>query len=541
MSYVTCLLATLGCIISQIPADEMPKMQTIEYHGIRPADPGGRNGLRNPERGWRIETIFAEPVGATVWGRSSHLSGRVTPSYNENWWVLDTDRFQPYGLTLAQTYCYLDQFIDKPISDEKLELLQKSLDNLRKRGLKAVLRFAYEKNMARKESPVLENILAHIDQLAPIIKKNADVIIVLQAGFVGAWGEWHSSTHNIEGDHSALAQIVAKVLDVLPPDRMTQVRVPKYKRWVLEQPILGGKHQILDAQTANTDMPVARIGFHNDGFLANNTCGGTWTEPPLYSNPGNPEFDYMTSESPYVQVDGELFWADIGGKVDGMRAIERFRLHHYTSFSIAHSYSEKEGKPFSIDDWIRTPITAEQLAEKKLPVSDGYFKDADGSDVPRTVFEYVTDHLGYRLEMQKAIFPAVMMAGSVLTIDAELINRGFSAIHNPLPVHFVLIDTEGKVFEFPINDADPAKWQPFQPGDEDYKPLTHKISIKEHLPLEIKAGWYQVGLWLPDAYDSLRLDPRYAIRFANRDIPWWADIDGNYGINIIGVIEILEN
>jgi len=536
MGYVTCFLTAI-LIMAQIP-DE--KMQTVEYHGIRPTDPGGRNGLRNPERGWRIETLIAEPSGTKIWGRSSHLNGRITPGYNENWWILDTDRYEPYGLTLAQTYCYLDNFIGKPISDEKLALLQKSLDNLRKRGLKAVLRFAYEKDMDKRGGPTLDDILAHIDQLAPIIKKNTDVIYVLQAGFVGAWGEWHSSAHNLEGDHATLAAIVAKVLDVLPSDRMTQVRVPKYKRWVLEQPILGGKHQILDAQTAHTGISASRIGFHNDGFLANNTCGGTWTEPPLYSNPGNPEFDYMTTESPYVQIDGELFWADIGGKVDGMRAIERFRLHHYSSFSIAHSYSEKEGKLFSIDDWMQTPLTAEQLAELKLPISDGYFKDTFGNDVTRTVFEYITDHLGYRLEMQKATFPIVMKVDDELTVDVEIINRGFSAIHNPRPVYFVLIDADGKVYEFSVKDADPAKWQPFQPGDEDYKLLIHKLSIRSKLPQEIKSGWYQIGLWLPDAYDSLRMNPHYAIRFANRDVPWWVDVDGGDGINIIGIIEIAK-
>jgi hypothetical protein len=535
MGYVTCFLTAI-LIMAQIP-DE--KMQTVEYHGIRPTDPGGRNGLRNPERGWRIETLIAEPSGTKIWGRSSHLNGRITPGYNENWWILDTDRYEPYGLTLAQTYCYLDNFIGKPISDEKLALLQKSLDNLRKRGLKAVLRFAYEKDMDKRGGPTLDDILAHIDQLAPIIKKNTDVIYVLQAGFVGAWGEWHSSAHNLEGDHANLASIVAKVLDVLPPDRMTQVRVPKYKRWVLEKPILGGKHQILDEQTAHTGISASRIGFHNDGFLANNTCGGTWTEPPLYSNPGNPEFDYMTTESPYVQIDGELFWADIGGKVDGMRAIERFRLHHYSSFSIAHSYSEKEGKPFSIDDWMQTPLTAEQLAEANLPISDGYFKDIFGNEVTRTVFEYITDHLGYRLEMQKATFPIAMKVDDELTVEAEIINRGFSAIHNPRPVFFVLIDSDGQVYEFPVK-ADPAKWQPFQPGNEDYKPLTHKLSIRSKLPKEIKSGWYQLGLWLPDAYDSLRMNPHYAIRFANRDVPWWVDVDGKYGINIIGIIEITK-
>ncbi len=419
-------------------------------------------------------------------------------------------------------------------------MLQKSFDNIRKRGLKAVLRFAYEKTTDRSSGPKLQDILNHIDQLAPVIRRNADVIFVMQAGFVGAWGEWHSSAHGIEKDHSALAAIVKKVLDVLPADRMTQVRVPKYKRWVLEQPILGGHHQVIDDQTAHTDIPAARIGFKNDGFLAGTTCGGTWPEPPHYSNPGNPEFDYMTDESPYVAIDGELFWADQGGKVEGLRAAIRMRLHHYSSFSLAHSYSEKEGPLFSIDDWMKTSLTEEEIRSAKLPLSHGYFKDASGNETPRTQFEYIRDHLGYRIEMQSATFPGVMQAGGELTVEARLINRGFSTIHNPRPVYFTLIDTDGRVVEFPAKDTDPRKWQPHEPGDEDYEPLVHRIGIKFQLPDNLEPGWYQLGLWMPDSYESLRMDPRYAIRVANRNIPWWTDADRGYGINIIGVVQLIQ-
>ena len=49
---------------------------------------------------------------------------------------------------------------------------------------------------------------------------------------------------------------------------------------------------------------------------------------------------------------------------------------------------------------------------------------------------------------------------------------------------------------------------------------------------------YQLGLWMPDSYDSIRLEPRYAVRFANRNVPWWTDADGGYGINILGVLQI---
>jgi hypothetical protein len=460
----------------------------------------------------------------------------VSPEYSDQWWLLDAQRYEEHGLTLAQTYCYLDAFVGRPISEEKLALLQQSLDHLRANGLKAVLRFAYERDTDRKGGPTLPDILKHLDQLAPLIRKNVDVIFVMQAGFVGAWGEWHSSTHQLESDHAALAAITAKVLEVLPADHATQVRVPKYKRWVLSEPVLGGFQEVT-AQTAHTHTPTARIGFHNDGFLAGPSDGGTWPEAPHFGNPGNPEFDTMTAESPYVPVDGELFWSDLGGKIEGLRAAVRLRLHHYSSFSLAHSFSEREGKPYSIDDWMQTPLTVEQVHEAKLPLSDGYFTDAAGNPVPRTQFEYIRDHLGYRLELQQAAFPREVPASGELTVEAELINRGFSTFHNPRPVYFVLIGEKG-VVELPVPDADPRQWQPYQPGDEEFKPLLHQFGLKSRLPQDLKPGLYRLGLWLPDAAPSLRLAPRYAVRVANRDAPWWTDADGRYGVNVLGEVQV---
>ena len=520
-------------------AQQAPAIQTFHYRGIGPADPGGRNGLRNPERGWRIETLFAEPPGAPIWGPSRHLRQCLTPGYSDQWWVLDAERYETFGLTLAQTYCYLDQFMDQPLSEAKLALLQQGLDLLRLRGFKALLRFAYEKTMGQDTGPSRDTILGHLDQLAPIIQKNADVIFVLQAGFVGAWGEWHSSAHGLEKRHKALATIVAKLLEVLPADRMTQVRVPKYKRWVLDDKPLD-QYAFLNAESAHTGTPLARIGFHNDGFLANNTCGGTWTEAPLFSNPGNPEFDYMTVESPYVAIDGELFWADQGGPVDGLRAAIRMRLHHYASFSIAHSYSEREGKPFSIDVWMKTPLTLAQVQEAKLPVSDGYFEDAGGNTADRTPFEYIRDHLGYRIELQSATFPRAVKPGDTLDAAVTLINRGFSTFHNPRPVYLVLLDGTQCAAEIPIENTDPRTWQPFTPGDKSYTPLTHTLHVSWAVPEDHEAKWYLLGLWLPDAYETLRKDPRYAVRAANGDVPWWTDLQGAYGVNILGPIQVVD-
>lgn len=512
--------------------------QTVSYHGIRPSDPHGREGLRNPERGLWVETLFAEPPGKpSPWGdsRPHHLRRKVPDGYNDQTWILDAQRYETHGLTLVQTYCYLDEFVGKLIPEQKLALLQQSFDHLRKNGLKSVLRFAYEKDTDRKSGPTLSDILNHIGQLAPVIRKNADIIFVMQAGFVGAWGEWHSSTHGLENDPTILATIVAKTLSTLPAGRMVLVRVPKYKRAVLSEPELGG-FQMVDEEIAHTGAPAARIGFHDDGFLAS-LGDGTWPEPPYFANAGNPEFDYMTAESPYVPVGGELYWADVGGKVDGLRAAIRMRLHHYSCFSLSHSFSEREGWRYSIDGWMQAPLTVGQVREARLPMSDGYFEDAARHKVTRTQFEYIRDHLGYRLELQRATFPQEVRSGEGFAVEVALINRGFSAIHNPRPVYFVLTRDTG-VVELPTEDADPRQWQPYQPNDPEYRPLVHKFAIKTRLPAGLKAGKYRLGLWMPDAYPSLHLDPRYAVRVANRDVPWWTDANGRYGVNLLGEVRI---
>lgn len=511
-------------------------MVTSRYRGIRPTDPGGRDGPRNPERGLRIETVIAAEPGKPEWGPANHLQGRLPAGFSDGWWVADCAAYEPWGLTLAQTYVYLDPYVDGPIPETKLGWLQASFDELRRNGLKAVLRFAYEREMGGPAGPTLERVLQHIEQLAPLIRRNVDVICVMQAGFVGAWGEWHSSKHNLETDHGALAQIIAKVLEALPNDRMTQVRVPKYKRWVLQDSLLGGFVKVDDAN-AHSGIPAARIGFNNDGFLAGETCGGTWPEAPHFSNPGNPEFDYMTDESPYLAIDGELFWSDQGGSLDGLRAAERLRLHHYSSLSLAHSYSGREGKAYSIDDWIRTPLTLAQVKAARLPVSDGYFQDDLGGEVARTQFEYIRDHLGYRIELQSVSMPTAVKVGARLRCELRLINRGFSTLHNPRPVVVALVSRDGEVHALPT-DADPRTWQPFAPGDAEHAPLVHTVVLDTPLPADLPADGYSVGLWLPDASESLRLDPRYAVRVANGDVPWWCDREGRYGINVLGTLTV---
>lgn len=79
-----------------------------------------------------------------------------------------------------------------------------------------------------------------------------------------------------------------------------------------------------------------------------------------------------------------------------------------------------------------------------------------------------------------------------------------------------------------------------KPGDDQFRPLRHTLTLKAKLPATVRAGWHQIGLRMPDASSSLRLDPRYAVRGANRDAVWWTDAEGRFGINVLGTLQIAE-
>lgn len=536
MKHTITLLAAL--LLAPLAAADV----VAEFHGLRPTDPGGRSGLRNPERGFRIEAYVAQEEGRhvfTKWELAHHLRGRLPAGYAPRNWRMDVERFAEDGVTVGQFYIYLTDYAARPLDAAVLGRIQAEFDLMRRSGVKALLRFAYETtNEQPTNGPTREQVLRHMDQLQPLIERNKDVIYVLQAGFIGAWGEWHSSTH-IRSDEDR-ATILNRLLSLAPPDRFLQVRIVPYKTRLM--PLVAGRaYQPLDAGHAYGGSPEARIGFHNDGVLAGPSHGGSFGK----DQPGDFAFDAMTRESPWVPVDGELFWADQGwnGKetkgnsLRGGDVARYLRLHHFTTLSIAHSYSEREGDVFSIDRWRSEPVSKDDLLAAKLPVSDRWFEDALGQPVARVWYDYLRDHLGYRIEARTAKWPRTVASGATWSFEFQFINRGFAAPVNARPAVLLLIPRTGKPCEIPLA-ADPRQWQPFAPGDPDFKTLTHTIAYREPMPSSVPAGEYSVALWLPDAAPTLRDDPRYAVRFANRDVPWWMDDTGRYGANVLGLVTV---
>ncbi len=486
------------------------------FRGIRPDDLHGRMGLRNPERGFRTEMYFSTIPGEIAGSCSCHskqlkLDGRseVPVFQNETipgvphlirgnrldavefshaQWRDELDYFAYDGVTVMQSYCFLMKYDDgRDLPREKLDDIELFLLKVREYGAKVLLRFAYELSPTLS-GPTAETVLKHLSQVRPLLRKYSDVIYVLQCGFVGKFGEWHNSFHKLQEDVVFNRELFSAVLEALPEDRCTMARYPFIKRRLFGQ-------EPLSETEAFSGLPQSRIGHFNDGFMANPPYhGGTFgyygTQEAV-----EPEQEYIAAESRYLPVDGELFWRDVGGAALPTAAVKNFHRWHFDTFSFVHGNAFFEGTDkYSIDIWKKVPVDPMFLINAGLPWSEDYFRDGSGKHIWRSYYEYIRDHLGYRIELQSFEYKA---ENGRLSGNIKLINRGFSAPVNPRPVFLIVGDEEIRL------DTEIRKW------------YSNEVQTLEFDIAAPACGEYRAGLWLPDTDGTLRNRTEYAIRCAN--------------------------
>ena len=134
------------------------------------------------------------------------------------------------GQRLVYTPGDLSAYRTRNLPANYLTKLETGFANLRKQGLKAVLRFAYnypetESEYLNAQDATLSRVKSHIQQLQPVLQRNADVIAVVQGGFIGAWGEWHTSSNNLTTP-ARKAAVRDALLQALPSQRLLHLRDP---------------------------------------------------------------------------------------------------------------------------------------------------------------------------------------------------------------------------------------------------------------------------------------------------------------------------
>lgn len=364
----------------------------------------------------------------------------------------------------------------------------------RSSGRKAILRYAYNRGAATTDNDAtLTRILAHIAQLGPLWHEYQDVIAVLQAGFIGRWGEWNqSSSGNLT---KANRNAVIDALLAAAPETLTiSLRKPlwHYDRWPTP----------LSPADAWNGSPQSRAGMMNDSFVANAGHAGTY-----YDGDGMTFAQmraYWAALAPYTVYGGET--SDAGGGLnaanDGAAAIaemEAYQLDYLNS-----------------EYWTGT---AEAPGITRKWQSSGHLTT-------------ISRRLGYRLALEQVELPTTLTPGSSFNVKLTVRNDGFGKVFKPRPIDLVLVPASGPQLTMRLtNDAR----SDLPPGGG-----TRILQYVAALPESAAGGEYAAHLRLPDPSPHLAPDSRYAIRLANNGL-WDAAAGRNSLQANVTVVELEED
>lgn len=379
---------------------------------------------------------------------------------------------------LIRNYTMTD-FRDRDISDAWLDVMQQDFATMREAGVKSVLRFRYSTNIGEPDAP-LNIIERHLEQLTPVLEANADVIAVMEAGFIGAWGEWHSSTNGLTTTEN-MRSVLYAILDALPDRRMVNVRTPRYKANIFLS------WDPLTEENAFDKSFKARTGHHNDGFLASYNDLGTYNNVTFEKN-------YLSQDTRFVPMGGETGGGDADGSAE----------HRQCSFAVP----EMENLNYSY-------------------LNSGWYGPTLDIWRDEGCFDEIEERLGYRFVMSEGRYTEEVARGNAFSFAIDLKNEGFASPYNPRDVKVVLrsfLDPE-VLYEVYLPD-DPRFWF----GGEE-RTLERTLGIPE----DIEEGMYELLLMLPDPEQTLHDRPEYAIRFANSGV--WESETGMNNLNHVVIID----
>jgi hypothetical protein len=409
-----------------------------------------------------IDDIFPNPER----GFSAYRSSKLTESF--------VNGLRDENVTVIQRIYKIPQYRSEPFSDDYLDLIEADFNTARQGGAKLVLRFSYTDQQSGEDAS-LSVIMGHLDQLYPLFKKHFDVIAYVEAGFIGAWGEWYYSSNGLNNTADRRS-VLFKELSVLPIQRSVVVRTPSYKRNIFEYT------EPLTPDSAFSGSFRARTGAHNDCFLASSTDYGTYSHIET-------DKTYLNLDNRYVPQGGETCNPSAySGCDNALVDLERMRW----------SVLNKDYHPDVLTGWVTNGC-----------------------------MEEIKRRLGYRFSLLEATLQDSVKPGGELKSGFKIHNSGFASPYNPRNLEIILRNIQSKDRYFLILNEDPRMWMA---GD------TVEVSISAGIPQDIPPGNYEILLHFADPLPLIHDRPEYSIRLANADV--WEDSSGyNNLMNTLAVYE----
>jgi hypothetical protein len=421
----------------------------------------------NPERGASIDHVIQSPGASPI--SAFYLGQRKTQD----------------KVTLLRLIYNIGDCRDKPLTQAWLDRFQTDFNVIRNAGYKLVLRFSYNWSGGGQDA-TKSRILGHLQQLKPVLHANTDILFFLEAGFVGNWGEWHSSSNGLDfwrTDNKAdRNEIIAGLLDAVPSARMVALRYLNLK-W----DYLGDKVPLNDS-TSFSGSARARLGHHNDCFVSSVEDHGTypWHNDPVVMAGLIEEYKTFLAQDNLYVVQGGESCENPEQYAKCSNAYPEIQRLKYSQLNLE----------FNADVWARWQ-------------NGGCYHN-------------IKTRLGHRFSLVSSSTPPSSVAGQATPrFNFTLKNTGMAALMNYRQIRLIL--SRGAA-SYAVNfQRDPRRIKPNE---------TVTIGASVHIPANAPKGAYNVHLLLEDPRLPNRAD--YAIRLANTGL-WNASNGYNtmpYTINI---------
>jgi hypothetical protein len=380
------------------------------------------------------------------------------------------------GFSLCYTPLDLSAHRTQTIPESRLNDIRAAFANQRAAGVKGILRIVYNQESAGTDT-TLAWIEAHLQQLRPVLEENLDMIAFYQAGIIGAWGEWHSSTNNLD-TAPGRAAVWQLLVQYLPGCQSIAVRTPTY---VYE---LEGANLPLAPGAAFGCTGAARIAHHNDCWLATATDMGTYNSDAdrlLW-------LDLMAVDTQFVPWGGETCPAfDIDDNpIPAARAQCDTAITELTAYHGTY-----------LNYYYHQP-TLNQLAGE------------ESTEYPAGCLTEMSMRLGYRIQLESAMVPGEIDPGQQIVVQTDLRNVGFAPVYNSRQALLLLLDSTGAILH---EHQSVINLQELLP-EATATTFQDTFNAPETLP----PGPYGLALFFPDANEDLRADPRYSIRLATNGV-----------------------
>ena len=362
-----------------------------------------------------------------------------------------------YRLVFAKVQLDAYRYSDLPSSF--LTTLGSRFASVRAAGMKTALLFSYDFSAGGQDASSAQ-IKRHLEQLRPVLAANADVIPYMRAGFIGAWGEWHSSQSGNSCGYNAGSTTCstadanrAIVRDALianvPPTTQIGIRYPAdLMKWY------------------PSPTQQSRLGMHNDCFLSGPSDSGTYSS---------------TAQRAYAQA-----------------------LSGNTAFG-GENCSDAEKPLRNTCNDILTEGPAYHLA---------WFNSSDWAGFITAwrnggCLSKVSASMGYRLQLDAVSHATTAARGSTAAVDVDLRNVGWARFFTARKL-VVTLRHRSTGATISASAGDLRTLAPQAAGST-------RLSVGVSIPTGAALGDYDVYFSAPDIFTTTAADPRFAVRFANAD------------------------